>query len=165
MITQHELKQWLDYNPDTGIFTWKISPNSFTKIGKVCTSIDKDGYIRVCIKGKTHRAHRLAFLYMTGFLPEKEIDHINGVKTDNRFCNLRSSSRVQNEYNKGLSKRNKSGVKGVWFDKSRNNWRAFATVNGKYKYLGRFSDFDEAVKVRNNFIKENYDLDFYRERL
>lgn len=163
MITQQELKTWLHYDPETGVFSWVKSPNTFTKTGDICKSLDKDGYIRVCLRYKTYRAHRLAFLYITGLLPHGEIDHVNGVKTDNRFCNLRMCSRSQNEYNKGLTRRNKSGVKGVWFDKSRGNWRAFATVNGKYKYLGRFSDFNEAVQARENFIKENYDLKFYRE--
>lgn len=83
-LTQEYLKSRVNYNPYTGVFTW-ISRIKYSniKIGSSIGSIDSHGYLATTICNKFYRLHRLAWLYMTGNFPENEIDHINGIKTDN----------------------------------------------------------------------------------
>ena len=83
---------------------------------------------------------------MTGSWPEKEIDHINNNTLDNRFVNLREADHQQNGYNKKLQANNTSGVKGVYWDKSRCKWMARLNINGRMVNLGRFANIEDAVK-------------------
>ena len=107
--------------------------------------------------GKSYRAHRLAFLYMLGRLPDGEVDHINHIKDDNRWENLRDVTKQDNCKNLGLSKANTSGVTGVHFFKRDKKWRASITVDGKIINLGHYDGFDEACKVRKRAeIEHNY---------
>jgi hypothetical protein len=116
-LTQESLKELLDYTPETGIFTWKIARCNAIKVGSRAGCLDTSGYRRLNLNGKLWLEHQLVFLYMEGTIP-KEIDHINNVKSDNRYTNLRQCNRAQNQHNKGKQKRNTSGVKGVcWFEK------------------------------------------------
>jgi len=78
MITQAGLKELLNYNPETGDFAW-------VKSKKPAGGISSYGYRRIIIDGKEHKAHRLAWLYTHGVFPEDQIDHINGVRHDNRI--------------------------------------------------------------------------------
>lgn len=163
MITQHELKQWLDYNPDTGIFIWVSRPSSKIKIGQTSGSPDKNGYLQIMLKGKNYKAHRLAFLFMTGEMPTCDIDHINRCTSDNRFCNLRKCDGRENSLNTTLQRNNTSGAKGICWDKHRNKWYARATCYGKQIHIGRFDNFEDAVKARDEFTANNYNSDFYRK--
>ena len=90
MITQKHLKEILDYNTETGIWTWRVNQARRIKIGQRAGTIISDGHRHIGISGKFYKAHRLAWLYMTGEFPKDEIDHINGVPDDNRWCNLRT---------------------------------------------------------------------------
>lgn len=140
MITQQELKELLDYNPETGIFTWKNA--SKRKAGTSMYS----GYIRLNVNKKQYLAHRLIWLYVYGYFP-KYVDHINMNRSDNRLCNLREATNTQNQYNKKLTKRNTSGIKGVsWFERDK-NWRARLHVSGKLIHLGYFDSIEEAKKI------------------
>lgn len=87
-LTQKRLKKLLYYNPDTGIFTWKINSRRSLKDAPA-GNLHPSGYIRIGIDSKEYRAHRLAFLYMEGYIPENDVDHINRVRDDNRWKNLR----------------------------------------------------------------------------
>ena len=82
-LTQERLKELLHYDPETGYFTWKISPNNAVKVGSVAGT-SMNNYIRIIIDHKAYLAHRLAFLYMEGYFPEHEVDHINRIRDDNR---------------------------------------------------------------------------------
>ena len=86
MITQEELKELLDYNPETGLFTWNVYNNIKNK---TTAGTFNDGYIQIKIKQKIYQAHRLAWLYVYGEWPKGQIDHINGIRDDNRIENLR----------------------------------------------------------------------------
>lgn len=145
MITQDELKEVLDYNPDTGVFTWKKTVNSRVKAGDVAGYKNKLGYITIKIKGKPYKAHRLAYLYMTGNFPENFIDHINQIKDDNRWTNLRDATYSQNNSNKVKQKNNTSGYKGVV--RYRNKWRA--TIKYMYKniHIGYYATPQEAAEA------------------
>ena len=132
ILTQDYLKSILNYDQHTGVFT-KIVNNVITEVG----SHNGNGYIRIIVNKKTYKAHRLAWLYMTGKMPTKVIDHINGIRNDNRFCNLREVSIQQNAQNIRKARAdNKSGYLGVNVDKGK--FAASIKVNGRKKYLGSF---------------------------
>ena len=123
MLTQEQLKESLQYIPDTGIFT-RLKTYHKTRSGSVAGCLHSSGYCYIRVKGKKYRAHRLAFLYMTGSFPPDDTDHINGVKDDNRWVNLREATHSQNMCNSGKHKDNKSGFKGVVWHKHNKKWYA-----------------------------------------
>lgn len=146
MITQNILKEMLHYNEDTGIFTWRVEPRNATppNIGDIAGCLCKtSGYVLLRIKGKLCRAHRLAFLYMTGCFPINQIDHINGDRADNRWDNLRD---VTNRTNSQNSRKphidNKLGALGV--NRKKNRYQAQISIDGKNKSLGYFQTIEAA---------------------
>lgn len=162
MLTQKYLKECLDYNPETGVFTWKERPLSHfserkrwlawlsnfsgkTAGGKHCM-----GYWTICINNKPYLAHRLAWLYVFGSMPKDQIDHINWDRLDNRIANLREVSNQENHKNKPAQKNNTSGVVGVCWDKSREKWCARIKVSGKTVNLGRFDKKSQAIIARKS---------------
>jgi len=161
-LSQAEVKRLLHYSADTGVFTWLIKPSYCVDAGDVAGTTCTNGYVNILIKRKRYKAHRLAWLYMTGRMPEF-VDHENGKRDDNRWENLRECDPQQNAINAKLRADNKSGVKGVyWSDKSC-KWIAQANCNGKRFFLGRFKDLTAAISAREDFVKNNFDLRFYRE--
>ena len=140
-ITQKYLKSILDYDCQTGIFTWKIRKARCVYIGAVAGCRDHRNYIIIGIDKKMYYAHRLAWLYVNGILLD-EIDHINLDKEDNRICNLRPADRFDNSHNKGLQKNNTSGFKGVWFEGKK--WRSRIKIKNKKINLGSFNTPEEA---------------------
>ena len=157
MLTQNQLKHFLHYDPDTGLFTWrnptskKYQPGDATATSAAC-----GGYLRVGVAGKRYLAHRLAWLYVHGELHDLEIDHINQNKTDNRISNLRLATRTQNAHNVLNKKNNKSGVKGVSWDADRQRWRAQINVNGKRHYIGLFDDVESAGKAYADWATKHH---------
>lgn len=140
MITQIELKELLDYDPNTGIFRWKKT-TSYKKLnGQIAGYNNGRGYYRISINNKKYMAHRLAWLYMTGNWPNEYIDHINGIGTDNRFCNLRQATQKENLQNARIRNDNTSGYTGVYWFQSRNKWVSKIWFNGKSIHLGYFDD-------------------------
>jgi len=146
MLTQKRLKELLTYNPETGVFTRNCTTSPRAQAGQTVGSKHNAGYLCVSIDRKSHLLHRLAWLYMYGFLPEHDIDHINHDRTDNRIRNLRSVTRSENLRNQSVCPRNTSGIMGVSFDSERNKWM----VRIKKKHLGRYSDYFEAICVRKS---------------
>ena len=147
-LTQKRLKELLHYNPSTGVFTWLIRRGGTAKIGTIAGSKCKRGYVAIAIDLKLYRAHRLAWLYVYGYLPEHGIDHIKRDRSDNRIEKLREASSQCNTRNTGNWSINTSGVKGVFWQKARGKWQSQITVNKHTTYLGTFSEFDEAVFAR-----------------
>lgn len=144
MITQNYLKSILHYNPETGVFIW-INSRRGGWNGK--TAGRRDGrYFRIEILKKGYLIHRLAWLYMFGYIPEC-IDHINGDTSDNRIQNLRVATRSQNSMNQKLKSNSTSGIKGVHWHKVMNKWMAHITINQKLFRLGYFDDIDDAEKA------------------
>lgn len=162
MITQDELKILFSYDAETGLFTWLVSTAKRVKIGDIAGSKNNKGYIHISINNKKYSAHRLAWLYEHGSFPTKQIDHINGVKDDNRLCNLREATRNQNLRNRGKLANNKSGFKGVRFHKEGNKWEAQSTFNSKVTYLGLFDTPELASQAYQEFAMKNYG-EFYHE--
>jgi len=143
-LTQEKLKKFLDYNFETGIFTWKVRRKNSVNVGAVAGSLSH-GYILIMISGKFYRAHRLAWLYIHGYFPEYFIDHIDRDRSNNRINNLRHVSNQCNVRNSGNRKDNKSGIKGIGWHKATNKWRVRIAVNNKSFELGIFTSFDEAI--------------------
>lgn len=138
MLTQTTLKQYLLYDSDTGDFIW-IKPTKGSKgIGKKAGTVTSKGYIDICIEGKKYGLHRLAFLYKTGCIPTM-VDHINGIKSDNRWINLRECNYRENSINTKLA-RAKSGFKNVYYD-ARGKKKWFVVVfdtHGRKHFIGYF---------------------------
>jgi hypothetical protein len=162
ILTQQRLKQLLKYDHETGVFTriGVVRKLSRGHIGEVAgTFHSPNGYIRIGVNYKYYRAHRLAWLYVTGEWPKHQIDHINGIKYDNRWCNLRLATSSQNKYNCKIRQDNKSGYKGVHYQEGK--WIANCTVNKKQYYLGIYDTPLEAHLIRENFAKEHHQ-EFYK---
>lgn len=142
----------LDYDPTTGILRWRARTTYFNgpvKPGDVAGTL-KDGYLSIRTGQRNYRAHRLAWLLMTGAFPPKghEIDHANGDRSDNRWSNLRLANRSENNMNAGLRSNNKSGTKGVSYRPDTGKWHARIKRDGKVTLLGDYASLDEAIAAR-----------------
>lgn len=144
-LTQKHLLELMTYEPETGRFVWKELNRKNRQSGREAGTTNSDGYRVISIAGKGYKAHRLAWLAHYGAFPEKEIDHINRDKSDNRVCNLRLADHAQNLQNLAAPRSdNKSGFLGVSFAKSANKWRATIKVKGKQTNIGLFESPEKA---------------------
>lgn len=145
-LTQSELKEYLDYDADTGVFIRKAHPKiSACYHGKIISKGTSHGYVQMTVKGKKYRGHRLAWLYFYGAFPLGEIDHINGKKDDNRIDNLRDVTRQENCQNLVKPKSGSvSRVIGVTWIKATGRFRASIGNNGDKIYIGTFNTKEEA---------------------
>lgn len=150
------LEMYLDYDSDSGVLTRRLSTNPRGKAGDPIRVLNDEGYIVCCIGKIKLRAHRVAWCWMTGSWPERDLDHINGDRTDNRFANLREATRSQNLMNTGVKRSNKSGVVGVHFCSERMKWVAQIKIGRRTTCLGRFDQFADAVAARKEAEKSYY---------
>jgi len=136
-----ELKRYLSYDPDTGEFRWIKTTHARGTPGNIAGCLSYWGYWRVAFMGKYYMAHRLAWYFMTGKPPINQIDHKNGIRTDNRFCNLREATAAENVRN-SISKGARTGVKGV----TKNGNRFYGRVHFNYKSYnaGSYGTLEEA---------------------
>ena len=148
MIEHAELNRLLDDDKETGIFTWKVKTCRKVVPGNKAGGFNRNGYLQIKINNIFFYGHRLAWFYVYGQWPEKEIDHINGNPSDNRICNLRQANRTQNNQNKRPRIDSKSGVRGVMQRKDNNKWNAEIRVNKKLISLGCFNTLNEAATAR-----------------
>lgn len=163
-ISQEELKEVLDYNPDTGVFRWKIYRASNAKVGDVAGCIHKvNGYHEIGYNYQVYKAHRLAWIYAYGSIPEYiQIDHIDGNRANNRISNLRPCSNAENQKNRKIGKDNTSGYKGVSWNTRLGKWVVNVGLNNKRIYLGGYVDKAEAITVHKTFCEEHHGK-FYRD--
>ena len=148
MITKERLDELLSYDPETGVFTWKVASSRRVKPGDTTGCPDSGGYLLIRVDGRLRSAHRLAFIAMTGSPLSTNVDHINGDRADNRWCNLRMATSSQNSHNRRVGRYNTSGVPGVTWNKRLQKWRAFIRSGGEATHLGLFVEFEDAVAAR-----------------
>lgn len=154
MLTQVELKDLLHYDPDTGEFYWLKKVLKDTVKIKRAGSKYKSGYRFIKIGKKYYPEHRLVWLYVYGNFPDKDIDHINHIKDDNRLCNLREVTHAQNMKNLPLAKNNSSGVSGIYWCKTKGKYISQIKLNGKRIYQRSFHDINEAISQRKAKLLE-----------
>jgi hypothetical protein len=158
-ITQKILKDLVYYDPSIGEFRWKnrdmrwFDSESTMKMwnnrfaNTVTGTIRKDGYVKIVINYNQYLAHRLAWLYVYGKWPENQIDHVNGVRNDNRIKNLRECTKQQNCFNSRIPNNNTSGYKGVSFNKRCKKYECYIKHNQVRIHLGRFDNPEDAHTV------------------
>lgn len=148
-LTAEFVRSILDYDPETGVLTWRLRTDvdhewNTSWAGKPAGRVDHWGYRVLSINFLEYKAHRIAWLHVTGAWPKDFLDHVNGARADNRLCNLREASQSQNMANRSVTKRSSSGVKGVQWDAKNKKWRASIAVNRKAFNLGRYKDLEDA---------------------
>ena len=162
------LKELLDYDTDTGLLFWKersakwFSDGYMSAQGRANNWNSKNankealghihslGYKQGRLANKTVKAHRVAWKLYHGEEPHCEIDHINGIRHDNRMCNLRLAEGFQNRMNICRYKNNSSGVTGVHWLEPNKKWRAVIRANNVIKHIGLFADLEDAIKARKD---------------
>ena len=149
VLTVERLRELLDYDPEKGVFTWHAKRRG-QKSNGIAGSLTRYGYRSIMIDGRMYRASRLAWLYVHGEWPEKIIDHINGVRDDDRIVNLRPANYAENAANRRQAKNCASGYRGVCWHKPRSKWQVRIKIDGKLKHLGTFDHIEEAVAVYDN---------------
>lgn len=144
MITHTRLKQLLDYNPETGLFTWLEQYNSRTIVDSTAGTVDSGGYIKIQIYGKQYRGGRLAWFYMTGEWPLEYIDHKDGNRANDAWCNLREATYSESTHNRYLpvGESGLRGVRRIHSDPPR--WEARIAVGYHRTTLGTFDSAEEA---------------------
>lgn len=146
--------EYLQYNPETGDIVWinKTSKGVRIKIGDIAGSLNYSGGIHIKFKDKLYLAHRVAWFLYYGSWPKYQIDHINGIRNDNRISNLRDVTNRQNSLNRKYHR--EKTVKYYSFNKPSNKWRVQTQINGKPKHLGLFDTEELALQ----FIQSNIEL-------
>lgn len=157
MLNQKTVKELMHYCPKTGVFTWKKrkEKNNWNSryAGKVVGCMSPEGYLVTSIYNKSYRLHVIAWLYVTGLMPEK-VDHKNRIKSDNRFLNLRVCNPSQSAHNTGLKPNNKSGYKGVRWNKQCKKWQAVVKLKYKQYHAGLFDCSYDAALAYDKKAKE-----------
>lgn len=146
VLTQDRLKEVLDYDQNSGLFTWAIDYSKKSSKGSVAGKNHSAGYRVVFFDASQHMMHRLAWLYIYGVLPEKHIDHINGNKVDNRISNLREVTHSENQQNRKRTS-NTSGFSGVTKVKDKARWGARIRINYNKIFLGYFDSPELAYEA------------------
>lgn len=146
-----KLKEYADYNPQTGVFTRIVSAGN-SKAGSIIGNHSKKGYLKAMVLGRYVKLHQLAWFFSYGEWPQKQIDHINGVKDDNRIINLRIADTSENCLNQhGPRINNQVGYQGVHRIAKTGRYRACCTVKGIKHHLGVFATAEEAHNAYKAF--------------
>lgn len=143
-LTQARLREVLNYDPVKGLFCWIARPSIRIKVGAEAGWLHSNGYVIITLDGKDYRAHRLAVFYMTGEWPPHDVDHIDRVRTNNKWENLRLATRTQNNGNSARRKNNTSGFTGVVWHAQSKKWHAQIKRNYKNISLGMYETKEAA---------------------
>ncbi len=147
-LTAEYVRSLLDYDPDTGVFIWCVRPDQRREwntryAGYLAGCPGVNGYWQLTIDDVHYLAHRVAWLFVHGYWPPEQVDHIDGNRMNNAILNLRPAAHSENLHNRGAQKNNRSGLKGVSRRPS-GKWYARIAVNGKHSYLGNFDSAEKA---------------------
>jgi len=166
--SQATLCERFEYNPDTGIIVWKDLPRDMFSeeriwlgrnarfTGKPAGGVGNGGYLRVAVDGVPIYVHRIIWKMMTGDEPPDDLDHINRDRTDNRWSNLRGTTRKQNTHNKTMHRGHKVGLKGVSFDHRNGKYYAWIWRGKRNDYLGTFSTAEAAHSAYCEAAQEHF---------
>ena len=169
-----ELHSLFEYDPSTGSLIWKMryplthrnNLHNSRDAGKEVGATDSSGHRQVRVNRQLRAVHRVIWKMMTGKDPKEQIDHINGVRNDNRWENLREATALQNAWNNGGNPTNKSGHPGVFPMKTKRatskKWRVTFNTKGKRLFVGDFYTKEEAIAAYNKTLAEHRDVNFKR---
>ena len=149
------LRERLIYEPDTGLFRYRYDFNVM-RAGDAAGRPNTNGHIQISINSKRYMAHNLAWLYMTSIYPDFIVDHKNRIYSDNSWNNLRRATLSENMGNSKLSKINTSGLKGVYWHKTKKKWVAQIGLKNKRVYLGSFTEKEKAQEAYRNAAAEYF---------
>lgn len=157
-ITAQRARDILNYDPETGTLRWKISNLGGTvRAGRIAGSFDREGYRRIRLDGSDYRGHRIAWLRFYGEWPAGILDHLNGVKSDNRITNLRLASNSENAQNRRFGNQNSaSKLLGAHWNKTANCWQSGIKFGGKIHHLGLFATAEEAHEAYKAAKRRNH---------
>lgn len=162
VLTAGRVRELFDYNPDTGVFVWKVRPGQRVHVGDVAGSANRDGYRYVSIGDRLYMEHRLAWLHVHGVWPANQIDHRDLDRSNNRIANLREATNAQNKQNQRNAYRNNlsSGVLGV--SRRSGGWMARIRLNGHSHCLGTFPTIEQA---RDAYLEAKRELHPFAPRV
>lgn len=158
---RRRIMEVLEYDSETGLFRWKVKPHPRCSDGWFAGNLagpKRKQYRRFEVCGVSYYVHRLAWMMVTGFWPKSQIDHENQNQMDNRFCNLREATPVDNNKNVRMLSNNTSGFNGVYKCSGSKNWTAMIRVNRKLIHLGCYPTKEEAYAAR---CKANVEYGFH----
>lgn len=144
-ISYERACELLRYDSETGLIYWRVARRHAVKAGDLAGSPSSHGYCQIIVDGRSYKAHRLGWLLHFGEWPKLHLDHINGIRDDNRICNLREATQSQNCRNHRMNKNNTSGYPGVF--KIRKGWGAGIGMNRKWTFLGVYGTPEEAFEA------------------
>ena len=147
ILTQARVKELFDYDGKQLIRKTNVSSNA--RAGDVAGYITDEGYRRVHVNNKMYTAHRLIWLWVYGYFPKGQIDHINGKPDDNQIKNLRDVDQSANMRNQKKRTDNKSGITGVYLHQKTGKWHANIWLDNRCRYLGSFDCKYRAASVRH----------------
>jgi hypothetical protein len=155
-VPVERLRELLNYDSESGVFTWRLSrPKYRCFAGQQAGWIEPEGYIHVSIDQVHMKGHRVAWAMYYGAWPDGNLDHINGVRNDNRIANLRIADQHQNIANSCVRVNNKCGIKGV-METPNGTWLAQIKSHGKQYYLGKFKTKEEAARVYQEAAEKHF---------
>lgn len=155
ILTYERACEVLVYDPDTGALNWRIGRPGAPK-GALVGTRSSEGYTQIEIDYRLYKAHRVIWLLMTGAWPTHHVDHINGIRADNRWKNLREATPLQNSRNRRPQKDTGSGRVGVTFVKASSKWQAYIGLDNRTMSLGHFTEIEDAIAARTAAEKEHY---------
>ena len=153
IVSLDRLREVLHYNPETGLFTWRVKRRANISPGDIAGHIDESkGYVIITLFGRHYYGHVLAWFYVHGVWTE--VDHKNRIGVHNQLINLRAATRAETNRNQGVRSDNMLGVKGI--TRTGRKFMARIFVNGASLYLGTFETLDEAISVRQEATKKHF---------
>lgn len=154
-LTHSRLLSLLTYDPETGLFSWNVTRGR-SNAGSTAGSPHARGYLSIRVDLGRYLAHRLAWFYVHGEWPENQIDHINGIRTDNRIANLRDVTASVNQQNQRRGQSGgKTGLLGVSLFKRTGRYKSEIRHFCETKYLGYF---DTAQEAHEAYLKAKREL-------